>query len=122
MISIITLTKHSKLKLIIVLLILLLAIGVVATLITAPKSSNNTPAKRDASVPAGHHIVTDVVDGDTIKVSIDDKIETIRFIGIDAPELPNDCFSRQATSKARKTLKGQPVRLETDKSQDNHDR
>lgn len=121
MISIISLTKASKLKLFIIALVLLLAIVAIALLV-GPKSPDNPATETNSTVMPGYHVVTDVVDGDTIKVSIDGKIETIRLIGIDAPELPNNCFAREATAKARKTLEGQPVRLEADKSQDNRDR
>jgi micrococcal nuclease len=121
MISIITLTKVSKLKLFIVLLVLLLAIVAIA-LIAEPKSLDSPTRETNSTAKPGYHIVAEVIDGDTIKVSIDGKAETVRLIGIDAPELPNDCFSREAKSKARKTLQGQPIKLEADQSQDNRDR
>lgn len=63
----------------------------------------------------------DVVDGDTIKVNIDGKVESVRLIGIDAPELPEGCFARESRSKVQETLLRQQVRLEADKSQKNRD-
>jgi micrococcal nuclease len=70
----------------------------------------------------GYHTVIEVIDGDTIKVKLDEKVETVRLIGIDTPELPNDCFAQEAKSKAQSVLSGQQVKLVADKSQDNRDR
>lgn len=38
-------------------------------------------------IPEGIYIVSDVIDGDTIKVIHQGKPETVRFIGIDCPEM-----------------------------------
>lgn len=70
----------------------------------------------------GYHTVIEVIDGDTIKVNVDEKVETVRLIGIDAPELPNDCFAQEAKSKAQSVLSGRQIKLKADKSQDNRDR
>jgi len=48
--------------------------------------------------------VTKVIDGDTIQVKMDSKIETVRLIGIDTPEVPNPykpegCFGKEAFQK-----------------------
>ena len=60
--------------------------------------------------------VTEVVDGDTIKVSL---IGTLRLIGIDTPETrdprkPVQCFGREASNKAKELLSGKRVYLEYD--------
>ena len=60
--------------------------------------------------------VTEVVDGDTIKVSL---IGTLRLIGIDTPETrdprkPVQCFGREASNKAKELLSGERVYLEYD--------
>lgn len=63
--------------------------------------------------------VTEVVDGDTIKVSV---IGTLRLIGIDTPETrdprkPVQCFGREASNKAKELLSGKKVYLEYDQAQ-----
>jgi micrococcal nuclease len=63
--------------------------------------------------------VTEVVDGDTIKVST---IGTLRLIGMDTPETrdprkPVQCFGREASSKAKELLSGKKVYLEYDPAQ-----
>ena len=64
-------------------------------------------------------LVTQVVDGDTIKVKINDKIETLRLIGVDTPETvdprkPVQCFGKKASNKTKELLNNQYVRLESD--------
>ena len=67
-----------------------------------------------------------VVDGDTIKVLINNKEDTVRLIGIDAPETvalekPVQCFGKQASDKAKKALTGKEVVLESDLTQGERD-
>ena len=71
--------------------------------------------------------ITDVVDGDTIKVAADGGGEyTVRLIGIDTPEThhperPVECGGRRATA-ALAGFAGRPVTLRTDPTQDIYDR
>lgn len=63
--------------------------------------------------------VVDVVDGDTIKVLIDNATTTIRLIGIDTPETLDprkvvQCFGREASARAEELLLGKMVSLEND--------
>jgi micrococcal nuclease len=63
--------------------------------------------------------VVSVVDGDTIKVRIDNRTETVRYIGMNAPELHHptkgeEPGGREATEANRKLVDGQTVRLELD--------
>ncbi|NJN67891.1 MAG: hypothetical protein HC884_14865 [Chloroflexaceae bacterium] len=76
------------------------------------------------AMPAGltAAIVSNVVDGDTLDVTIASTAPRIRMIGIDAPETkhpekPVECFGREATTRASELLQGQVVLLETDQSQ-----
>ena len=56
--------------------------------------------------------VVEVVDGDTIKIQAPGgRVETVRLIGIDAPELRTE-----STVYARKQLQGQTVRLTYDRT------
>lgn len=71
--------------------------------------------------------VIKVVDGDTIKVLVDGKLETIRLIGMDTPEIvdprkPVQCFGREASDKAKEILNGVQVYLESDSSQGERDK
>lgn len=72
--------------------------------------------------------VVRVVDGDTIVVSDrQNKESTVRFIGIDTPEVhdprkPVECFGEEASSQMSQLVANQFVRLEDDPTQDNVDR
>ncbi len=71
--------------------------------------------------------VVRVVDGDTIDVNIDGKVERLRLIGMDTPETvdprkPVQCFGKEASAKAKELLSGKKVRLEKDDSQGNRDK
>lgn len=69
-----------------------------------------------------------VVDGDTIVVNDGHYIETVRLLGIDAPETNSatgkapECYASEATQALRTLLPvGTAVLLETDPSQDTYD-
>lgn len=71
--------------------------------------------------------VVKVVDGDTIKVDMQGKTETIRIIGINTPETVDprkavECFGKEASEKAKELLTDTQVSLEADKSQGERDR
>ena len=84
-------------------------------------------AQRTCGTPDGSYPVVSVVDGDTIKVRMSGRVESVRLIGIDAPETnapgrPVQCFGPEASAKAKELLAGKAVRLEYDDSQDRRDR
>ena len=61
-------------------------------------------------------LVTKVVDGDTIEI---EGGKTIRYIGVDAPELgkgknPPECFATEAAKMNRDLVLGKRVKIETD--------
>ncbi|ANX11929.1 nuclease [Fictibacillus arsenicus] len=61
--------------------------------------------------------VLDVVDGDTIKVKVDGKSETVRFLLVDTPESvhpkkPVQPFSKEASKHTENMLSGSNVELE----------
>lgn len=71
--------------------------------------------------------VVRVVDGDTIEVSSNNKKETVRLIGIDAPETVDsreavECFGKEASNKAKEVLTGKTVTLESDPTQGDQDK
>lgn len=70
--------------------------------------------------------VVKVIDGDTLEVSLNNKIERIRLIGIDSPEVlderkPVQCFGKEASNKAGKVVTGKTIVLESDPTQENMD-
>jgi micrococcal nuclease len=70
--------------------------------------------------------VSRVVDGDTIKVLIQDKEETVRLIGIDSPEVLDErktiqCFGKEASNKAKEILNDKIILLASDSTQGNRD-
>ena len=58
--------------------------------------------------------VTHIVDGDTIKVAIDGNLETVRYIGVNAPERGEDGYE-DAILVNRRLVDGKRVRMEADK-------
>lgn len=72
----------------------------------SPAESPSPPAEEETSR------VTSVIDGDTIKLETG---ESVRYIGIDAPE--SGCFAKESTSKNKELVEGKEVRLEKDVSE-----
>jgi micrococcal nuclease len=73
---------------------------------------------RGASAASGAR-VTRVVDGDTVKVTVDGRPDTVRYIGIDTPEsvkpnTPVQCFAKAASHFNERLVDGQRVRLRYD--------
>lgn len=62
-----------------------------------------------------HGTVVSVVDGDTIKVRINGKIETVRYIGINTPESDEPGFA-ESVRQNRQLVAFRDVRLESDHS------
>lgn len=63
--------------------------------------------------------VIHVIDGDTIRVRIGHRHETVRYIGVNAPEIDHpdraaQPFGREAAAANRRLVKGEIVRLELD--------
>jgi micrococcal nuclease len=66
-----------------------------------------------------------VIDGDTIEVIIDNKKESVRLIGIDAPELTDSSMKGKLALESKeylkKLLENKNIRLERDTTQDDRD-
>lgn len=82
---------------------------------------------KTASNEAKMYVVSKVVDGDTIKVEIEGRYETVRLIGIDTPETvdprkPVECFGKEASIKISELLKDGKVALELDNTQGDKDK
>ncbi len=84
-------------------------------------------ASSDSSLPQGANArVVKVIDGDTIDVSIDGKVERVRLIGIDTPETkkpntPIECYGPEASQRIAFLLPvGTPVILQRDAEARDH--
>jgi len=82
---------------------------------------NSVGTVNTATAPQSGELVkvVRVVDGDTINVEINGKVESVRYIGIDTPETvdprkPVQCFGVEASKKNKELVEGKMVRLETD--------
>lgn len=90
---------------------------------TSTAKTNEVPVStQQKSDQSPLYSVVSVVDGDTVKLSIDGTTQTIRLIGLDTPETvdprkPVQCFGKEASNKAKELLTGRSVRLEVDASQ-----
>jgi micrococcal nuclease len=63
-----------------------------------------------------------VVDGDTIEVEMDGRRHTVRYIGIDTPEVadprrPVMCYGEEASRRNRQLVEGKTILLEKDVSE-----
>lgn len=63
--------------------------------------------------------ITNVIDGDTVKIETG---ETVRYIGIDTPEIvhpskPVQCYAKEASEKNKELVEGKVVELEKDVSE-----
>jgi micrococcal nuclease len=86
----------------------------VATLLILRPWENNSRA--DAGPRSAIAFVTRAVDGDTVEARIGDRIEDVRYIGIDTPETvkpdtPVQCFGPQASTYNHRLVEGRTVRL-----------
>ena len=71
--------------------------------------------------------VLKVIDGDTITISLNEKNQTVRLIGINSPESVDprravECFGNEASLQAKELLTGQQVRIVSDPTQADRDR
>ena len=105
--------------------LLLLAVGLVGLLISVVVV-DDTPAAPKGGVGTAWFrldaIVTRVIDGDTLRATVDARSETVRLVGINAPEV-GACGAAQATAHVRRlTTQAARVVLVGDRSQARRDR
>jgi micrococcal nuclease len=91
------------------------------------KKPTPTPYKETEMDKKKMFKVTEVVDGDTIKVNVRGKIESVRLLAIDTPETkdprkPVQCFGSEATKKMSSFVAGKFVKVVDDRSQGNRDK
>jgi micrococcal nuclease len=65
--------------------------------------------------------VYEVIDGDTINVLIDRKLEAVRIFGVDTPERGEPCF-RDATERSRRLIGSSVLLLPDARERDSFDR
>ena len=73
------------------------------------------------------YLVSDVIDGDTIKVLIDGHEITVRLLGINTPEVldprkPVECYGPEASAETKKLLTGKSIRLALNPNYDRIDK
>ncbi len=91
------------------------------------KILSHEPSSVKKEAPPTYRVV-EVIDGDTIKVDIGGKIETVRMVGVDTPEIAgprntqDDYFGPEAAQYTKKLLENQPVYLIPDPMQSNRDK
>ena len=86
-----------------------------------------TQVGADKTGETATYLVTKVIDGDTFKLLINDREETVRLLGIDTPETkapktPVECFGREASDKLASFLNNKSVVIEFDPTQGESDR
>lgn len=89
---------------------------------TGAERSDSRPACIPQNAPLESGLVTNVVDGDTIKVSLNGQIFTVRYIGIDTPETkhpdePIQYFGPEAMAKNQELVEGKSIILVKDVSE-----
>ena len=98
-----------------------------ADALLAAEKKSKVESAQDIKREGELYKVISITDGDTIKVSINGKTETIRFIGMDTPETkdprkPVQCFGKEASSKMQSFAQSKMVRLKSDNSQGDRDK
>ena len=103
-------------------LIAILLVGCGSQQVAGPSSTHrSSSAPRDFAFgegptgPTQHAVVTDITDGDTIRVEIDGTEYDLRYVGIDTPEVGQP-GAKAATQANRRLVYGKRVLLETDAS------
>lgn len=80
----------------------------------------------NVEITSDFYEVLKVVDGDTIKVNVNNQVITIRMIGINSPESadprrPVECFGKESTLKLVEILENKKVKLLADSTQSDKD-
>lgn len=95
------------------------------TQVEVTQTTQSTEALKDTR--EGPYKVIKVVDGDTIEITLNDKITKIRIIGLNTPETVDprkkvECFGKEASTQAKALLNNQHIFIESDPSQQNVDK
>jgi micrococcal nuclease len=102
-------------------LIVAAAFGTAAAVVAFHEVLTDDPP--DVGSAGGGAVVSRVVDGDTLRVTVDGRDVTVRLLGVDAPEMPDGCGAKEATAALETLLPvGTPVTLTVDPEADDMDR
>jgi len=92
-----------------------------APLVQQTEILSANPSRLHTSMPDNSEsaLVTRVIDGDTVEVSLSGESQTVRYIGIDTPETkhpnkPIECFGPEASQFNEELVAGKQVLLEED--------
>lgn len=102
---------------VVVFIVIAIAVGAVADLLGGHDTGSSSGPSDDTPGSTVAATVTRVVDGDTIKVDVDGRKDTVRYIGMDTPEsvkpdTPVQCYAENASHQnARLLPDGQAVKL-----------
>lgn len=110
------LSKSSKSTFI---LLLILAVLLVYAFLTRSASDTTPDVSGEQTIYEGPFKVSDVVDGDTIKIDANNRKITVRYIGVDTPETvkpdtPVQCFGKEASDYNKSLVLNREVYLEKD--------
>lgn len=86
-------------------------------------SSSEGKLKIDENLDS--YLVTDIVDGDTIKIDYYGKLESVRLIALDSPEMSGDkntCYAQESKDFLYSKLSNKKIRLESDDKVSDRDR
>lgn len=128
--------KLDKKTLLIILLILILLLQNSENSPSEQSSKSSTVSTESVEAPVIKETnpiietlvpVTEVIDGDTFKVLIDGKSETVRLIAVDTPELshpqkPVQCFADEAKKYLVSMIQGKNIKLENEPKDNDRDR
>jgi len=83
--------------------------------------------EKDLDKEVTTHIVSRVIDGDTVEITNQNEKFTVRLIGVDTPETVSprsemECFGTAASNFTKTTLLSQKVKLVADETQGDTDR
>ncbi len=115
--------KEYEIKILLITFIIVFC--AVATYISTPKKFDYRDIPKINSEQP--YKVVNVIDGDTFEVKVDQKLVTIRMLGIDTPETVDprkaiQCFGKEASDNTKRMLEEQYVTLKTDKTQPTTDK
>jgi len=104
----------------------LLASIVVLLLLAFLQSHQAAPKQLSVSQP-GLYAVDHFIDGDTLAVKMNGKVEKVRFIGVDTPEThkpntPVQCYGPAAANYTKTVIGSQKLRLVSDPESTDRDR
>lgn len=92
-----------------------------------PSSSVEQSTQTVTSSQPGTYAIDHFIDGDTIAVNMNGKVESIRLIGVDTPEThkphtPVQCYGPAASAYTKQLIGSGRVRLEADSQNTDRDR